>query len=262
MIYLIGQIFLLLAGAFLIGLGAGWWIGRRPAATGRSPSDRENQPVARGAGEPDAPPREAALEPTTLPAAPSVGVTAAAEAREPAAVWSAPAGETAAPPPEPVLTTMEPAVPSAGEAATDAGRAGRETPEFPITSIEGIGEAFCAKLHETGIRTTRDLLVRCADPAGRASVSAELGLNEAILLTWTCIADLMRVRGIGEEYSELVEAAGPRTVPELAACDTQAVFDRMAEIQVARKLDRPPPTLVQLASWKSRARELDAVIAF
>ena len=86
---------------------------------------------------------------------------------------------------------------------------------YKIEEIEGIGSIFGEKLANANILTTDDLLERCRTPSRRESVAKETGLTESQLLKWSNMADLMRISGIGPEYSELLERAGVDTVKEL-----------------------------------------------
>ena len=86
---------------------------------------------------------------------------------------------------------------------------------YRIDEIEGIGKTYAGKLAAAEIRRTDDLLEKCGSAAGRREVARTTGLSEAQLLEWTNMADLMRISGVGEEYSELLEAAGVDTVKEL-----------------------------------------------
>ncbi|MGC8857153.1 MAG: DUF4332 domain-containing protein, partial [Anaerolineae bacterium] len=84
-----------------------------------------------------------------------------------------------------------------------------------IMDIEGIGEKYAEKLRAAGIRTTEALLQKAATAKGRKEMAAQTGIEESKLLEWVNRADLYRIRGIGSEYSDLLEAAGVDTVPEL-----------------------------------------------
>ena len=77
---------------------------------------------------------------------------------------------------------------------------------YTIETIEGIAKVFGEKLRAAGIKTTDDLLARGATPKGRKEVAATTGITETLILKWTNMSDLMRVKGVGEEYSELLEA--------------------------------------------------------
>ena len=83
---------------------------------------------------------------------------------------------------------------------------------YKIDEIEGIGPAMGEKLMGAKIETTDDLLDRCSDPKGRDEIAAATGLSTSQLLKWTNMADLMRIKGIGRQYAELLEASGVDTV--------------------------------------------------
>ena len=83
---------------------------------------------------------------------------------------------------------------------------------YSIMEIEGIGPSFKKKLQKVGIRTTGKLLERAANPKGRRNLAEESGIDESRILKWANMADLMRVKGVAEEYSDLLEAAGVDTV--------------------------------------------------
>ena len=86
---------------------------------------------------------------------------------------------------------------------------------YKIIDVEGIGEVYSQKLIAVGINTVEDLLEKCAKPAGRKALAEETGISGKLILTWTNHADLMRINGIGPQFSELLEAAGVDTVKEL-----------------------------------------------
>ena len=86
---------------------------------------------------------------------------------------------------------------------------------YLIVDVEGIGPTFEEKLKPVGIQTTADFLDKCCDKQGRKKIGEETGISEKLLLTWANRADLMRISGVGPQYSELLEAAGVDTVKEL-----------------------------------------------
>ncbi|MDH3514005.1 MAG: DUF4332 domain-containing protein, partial [Gammaproteobacteria bacterium] len=84
-----------------------------------------------------------------------------------------------------------------------------------IQAIEGIGPHYAQILINAGIRTTRDLLEAGAAPGGRQQLAEKTGINEAMILKWVNMCDLFRIKGVGSQYAELLEAAGVDTVKEL-----------------------------------------------
>ena len=131
-----------------------------------------------------------------------------------------------------------------------------------LVNIEGIGEQYAEKLAQAKIGTTQSLLKRAATRKGRREVSKESGVSPAKLLDFVNLADLFRVRGIGEEYSDLLEASGVDTVPELAARNAKNLTAKMAEVNEKRSLVRRVPNEKQVADWVKQAKKLKRVIEY
>jgi predicted flap endonuclease-1-like 5' DNA nuclease len=132
---------------------------------------------------------------------------------------------------------------------------------YRIERIEGIGPGYATKLATSGITSTKHLLEQCASANGRKSVARATGLDETQLLKWANMADLMRISGVGEEYSELLEAAGVDSVKELKHRKAEHLASRMAEVNASRKLVRQPPGAKQVAKWIEEAKSLPALIS-
>ena len=135
-----------------------------------------------------------------------------------------------------------------------------------IEAIEGIGPANGKKLRAAGIKTCERLLTMCCDKKGRNAVSSDTGIGEGPLLEWANRADLMRIKGVGSEYSDLLEAAGVDTVKELrrrkAENLTAAMVDTNdAHVKKTRKsIVRRTPSLSEVTRWIEQAKTLDPVI--
>src|SRR4029077_5923634 len=85
---------------------------------------------------------------------------------------------------------------------------GRCTMSYPIADLENIAPGVTAMLKLIGIRTTGKLLEKAKDPKGRKLLAARTGIDEKCILRWANMADRMRIKGVGEDYAELLEAAG------------------------------------------------------
>lgn len=133
---------------------------------------------------------------------------------------------------------------------------------YPIIEIEGIGPAYAAKLGEQGIKTTADYLEHAKDPKGRKALAEATGIDDSRILRWANMADLMRIKGVGEEYSELLEAAGVDTVKELKHRKPENLAAKMAEVNETKKLVRQVPSESQVAKWVEQAKELPAVLTY
>lgn len=133
---------------------------------------------------------------------------------------------------------------------------------YSITDIEGIGPANGAKLKKVGIRTTSRLLERAKTPKGRRELAEESKIDVAKILKWANMADLMRIRGVAEEYSELLEAAGVDTVKELKRRNAANLAVKIAEVNKKKKLVRQVPTETRIAGWIENAKSLKAMMTY
>ena len=129
-----------------------------------------------------------------------------------------------------------------------------------IKQIEGIGPSYAEKLENCEIKTTDALLKKGATTAGRKDIAEKSGINEKVILKWVNMCYLFRVKGIGQEYSELLEASGVDTVPELAQRNPENLQQAMATLNDEKKLVRKVPVASVVESWVSHAKELPKVI--
>lgn len=131
-----------------------------------------------------------------------------------------------------------------------------------IIDIEGIGKVYAAKLAAANITTTQALLERGATPKGRQDLAEQTQISGKLILEWVNLADLLRIKGIGEEFSDLLEEAGVDTVPELAQRNPENLHQKMIEVNEAKNLVRRVPGLAQVRDWVAQAKELPRVITY
>ena len=131
-----------------------------------------------------------------------------------------------------------------------------------IIDIEGIGSVFAKKLSAAGIKSVEALLKRGATPKGREEIAKKTGLGHKEILEWVNRADLYRIKGIGSEYSDLLENAGVDTVVELSKRDAKNLTVKMAEANTKRKVVRRLPTEKQVAGWISQAKRLPRAVSY
>lgn len=131
-----------------------------------------------------------------------------------------------------------------------------------LIAIEGIGQVYADKLAAAGLATTEALLKQGASPKGREALAEKTGISGHLILEWVNRADLFRIKGVGEEYSDLLEAAGVDTVPELAQRNAENLHTKLAEVNAAKKLVRRLPTQSQVADWVGQAKELPRAITY
>ena len=131
-----------------------------------------------------------------------------------------------------------------------------------IIDIEGIGPVYAEKLAAAGITTVEALLKAGASPNGREALEEQTGISHKLILEWVNLADLFRIKGVGEEYSDLLEEAGVDTVPELAQRNAENLYAKLQEVNAAKELVRRLPAQSQVANWIEQAKNLGRVVTY
>ncbi|SNR78258.1 DUF4332 domain-containing protein [Desulfurobacterium atlanticum] len=131
-----------------------------------------------------------------------------------------------------------------------------------IRQIEGIGKSYAEKLKSIGISTVEELLEKGATSKGREEIAEKIGISSKVVLKWVNKADLMRVRGIGEEYADLLEAAGVDTVPELSRRNPENLYEKIVEVNKEKKLVRQLPGVNKVAKWVEEAKKLPKKVTY
>ncbi len=131
-----------------------------------------------------------------------------------------------------------------------------------LADIEGIGPVYAKTLAGLGLLTTADLLQAGANPKGREDLAVATGITKKLILRWVNQADLFRVKGVGEQYADLLEAAGVDTVPELAQRRADNLTRKMNEVNGQKRLVRRTPTEAQVASWIESAKGLPRIVTY
>jgi predicted flap endonuclease-1-like 5' DNA nuclease len=131
-----------------------------------------------------------------------------------------------------------------------------------IIDVEGIGPVYAEKLAGVGINTVEALLKAGASPKGREELAEKTGIGGKLILEWVNLADLFRIKGVGEEYSDLLEEAGVDTIPELAQRNAENLYAKLQEVNAAKELVRRLPTQSQVADWIQQAKALPRVVTY
>ena len=129
-----------------------------------------------------------------------------------------------------------------------------------IDAIEGIGHKSATKLRKARVRTTEALLKQGANKRGRKQLADKTGLSEKQILEWVNRADLMRIKGVGEEYSDLLEASGVDTVKELRRRNAANLLTAMVEINRKKNLVRRLPTETMVQRGVDHAKDLEPLV--
>jgi predicted flap endonuclease-1-like 5' DNA nuclease len=133
---------------------------------------------------------------------------------------------------------------------------------YKIIDIEGIGTVYAKKFRAAGIRSVDALLKQGATRDGRKKLEKATGIDSSLILKWVNMADLYRIKGVGSEYSELLEKAGVDTVKELRKRDPENLFNKMKKVNSASPIVRQLPGLKTVKKWVSHAKKLDPKVTY
>ena len=132
---------------------------------------------------------------------------------------------------------------------------------YPIEEIEGIGGTYSEKLKAAGITNTDQLLQTAGAPAGRKELETKTGISGKLILQWANRADLMRIKGVGKQFSELLECAGVDTIKELRTRRADNLTAKMVEINGEKKLCKANPKEDQVQGWIDGAKTMEPSIS-
>ena len=134
--------------------------------------------------------------------------------------------------------------------------------QYKIEDVEGIGPAYGEKLRNAGVNNTDQLLIAGKTKKGRTDLAEKTGISESLILKWVNMVDLYRIKGVGSEFSELLEASGVDTVKELKHRIAANLVKKMTEVKEAKKLSRVVPTEAVVADWIEQAKKLPATVEY
>lgn len=130
-----------------------------------------------------------------------------------------------------------------------------------IEEVEGIGATYAQQLGSAGVATTDDLLEKGAKPSGRKALEDATGISQDKILEWVNHVDLMRIKGVGSEYSDLLEAAGVDSPAELAGRNAANLTTTVQEVVAARPgIVRRIPTEAEIQGWIDQSKDLPKVV--
>jgi predicted flap endonuclease-1-like 5' DNA nuclease len=131
-----------------------------------------------------------------------------------------------------------------------------------IETIEGIGHTYGNQLRNAGIKVIEDLLRAGATRNGRRYLAKKVGVAPGTLRKWVCRADFFRIRGIGTQYSALLESAGVNTVPSLSRLTPKNLYEKLRKTNREKKLVRRIPPLTKIQDWIKSAKTLKRLVEY
>lgn len=133
---------------------------------------------------------------------------------------------------------------------------------YKIIDIQGIGPVYAEKLIAVGIETVDQLLVEGASAKGRKALEEKTGIRGDLILTWVNHADLFRIKGVGPQFSELLEAAGVDTVKELKHRVAANLVAKLNEVNEEKNLCNRVPSEKEVQKMIDQAKEMEARVTY
>ncbi len=134
--------------------------------------------------------------------------------------------------------------------------------DYKVIDIEGVGPVYAEKLQAVGVEKASQLLEMCAKPAGRKALAEKTGISDALILKWANHCDLYRIKGVGPQFAELLEAAGVDTVKEFSHRVAANLEKKMIEVNEQKHLTRRTPSQKELQKMIDQAKEMAPVMTY
>ena len=131
---------------------------------------------------------------------------------------------------------------------------------YKVVDIEGVGEVYAEKLIAAGIKTDAELLEKCAKPSGRKALEEATGISGKLILKWTNHCDLYRIKGVGPQFAELLEASD--TVKELKHRVAANLAAKLLQVNEEKHLVRRVPVESEVQTMIDQAKELPAAVEY
>ena len=134
--------------------------------------------------------------------------------------------------------------------------------DYKIIDIQGIGPVYAEKLKAVGVNKVSELLEKGKTAKGRKELEESTGIRHDLMLTWVNHADLFRIKGVGPQFAELLEAAGVDTVKEFAHRNAENLVAKMTEVNEKEHRTRRVPTVAEVQKMIDQAKELPAEVTY
>lgn len=126
-----------------------------------------------------------------------------------------------------------------------------------IDQVAGVEQKTATKLRKVGVRTSRALIEEASTRRGRTELSKFTGASPKDLQLWVHHADLLRVRGVGAEYADLLVAAGVDTLRDLRRRNPTALLAKIIGLNGSERVVSRLPTEAMVENWISAAADLE-----
>ncbi len=125
-----------------------------------------------------------------------------------------------------------------------------------IDSINGMTHTEATKLRRARVRTTVTFLQIASTRSGRALLTKETGITSPKLLHWAKRAELMKIKNLGKDYADLLEAVGVESVSDLKRRNPESLHEMMNVINKRKKIVDRMPSLKRVTRWIDDSKDI------
>jgi predicted flap endonuclease-1-like 5' DNA nuclease len=129
-----------------------------------------------------------------------------------------------------------------------------------INQLRGITSELVSHLQAQGVKNSEQFLELTKTAQGRRELAKAAGVDPKLVLELANRADLVRIRGVGGAFADLLEEAGVDTVKELATRRPENLLVKLEEVNTAKQLVGRKVTLEMVQEWVNHAKELPGSI--
>ena len=125
-----------------------------------------------------------------------------------------------------------------------------------IDSIKGMTHTEATKLRRARVRTTVTFLQIASTRSGRALLTKETGITSPKLLHWAKRAELMKIKNLGRDYADLLEAVGVESVADLKRRNPESLHEMMHNANQVKKIVDRMPSLKRVTNWIDDSKDI------
>ena len=125
-----------------------------------------------------------------------------------------------------------------------------------IDSINGMTHTEATKLRRARVRTTVTFLQIASTRSGRALLTKETGITSPKLLHWAKRAELMKIKNLGRDYADLLEAVGVESVADLKRRNPESLHEVMQNANHVKKIVDRMPSLKRVTNWINDSKDI------
>ena len=130
---------------------------------------------------------------------------------------------------------------------------------YKLADLLGVDQDHIARLRESGIETTNDLMHLWNDPPKLAETAMKTGIGLRLLTNLVSMARMARMKGVGPKYVGLLVAAGVIGRRSLSKHTPETLVKHLNDVNARLQPKRSVPTLLEVGAWFTELKPIQDV---